>query len=330
MGPAGYLVMTEDIRPYVTPLRKKLLYYEQLETLEWRHPDRPGQVLWRGYNVYSYPAASRDGVAAAFVEDVFGQAKALTVVVGGEAKRVAVDPEHRYSSPRPSPAGKHVVAWDAACRDCDVGLLAVRVADGAVRLAAPREGGRFAGHGWADADTLLVLHTPAALEPATPPPRRVFPAERQTLWRIDLSAGEPRPSPLFTAEEGTRLSQLSVSLDGSRAVARAHHRDQDGLGILDLQSGALTFHPVAGKLAWPRLSPDNSLVVFSTGGGTREEIATLPATGGSPRLLTRNAVRDRYPVFSDDGARIYYETLDDDVVFPRRRTSFVASLPVPR
>lgn len=337
-GPNGYLVMTEDIRPYITPRVTKLTYYEQLETLEWRDPAKGATTLWQGYNVYSYPAASNDGLAAAFVEDVFGAAKTITVVgPGGEAKRVVIDETRRYSSPRPSSKGLHVAAYDRACRRCDDGLLVSRVSDGQPLFTATHEGGVFGGYTWLDDHRLVVLHTPKAPDAGAgerePKPDadtesegpRVFPAERQTVWLLDVSEPSPTPTVLFTTPEGTRLRQMSTNAAGEVLVFNIRGA---GVGLLPVASPSLTVHAVDGRIDWPKLSPDGRHVVFSAGARSSEDIAVMPASGATPpRRLTRNPERDRYPAFSADGRRVFFESLGDDPNFPKRRHSFVASVP---
>jgi hypothetical protein len=80
-------------------------------------------------------------------------------------------------------------------------------------------------------------------------------------------------------------------------------------------------------LGLPSLSPDGRAVVFEQSG----EIVHLLLESAQRTQLTRNRVRDRYPTFSPDGSRIYYESLDRDPNFPRRRSvSVVASVVTPQ
>ena len=335
-GPNGYLVMTEDIRPYVTPRVTKLTYYEQLETLEWRDPDKGAKTLWQGYNVYSYPSASNDGLAAAFVEDVFGAAKTITVVgPSGDAKRVVMDEKHRYSTPRPSANGVHVAAYDRECRRCDDGLLVSRVADGKPVFTAAHEGGVFGGYTWLDENRLVILHAPKAPDPAEDAEKepdaeaedpRVFPADRQTVWLLDVSKPTPIPTMLFTAPEGTRLRQMSTNAAGEVLVFNIRGAG-GGVGLIPVASPSLTVHAVNERIDWPKLSPDGKHIVFSIGRRSREDIAVMPASGGAPKRLTKNPERAHYPAFSGDGERVFVESLGDDPNFPKRRHSFVASVP---
>lgn len=336
-GPNGFLVMTEGIRPYVTPRNTKLGYFEQLETLEWRHPGGEKRTLWEGYNVYSYPSASNDGLAAAFVEDVFGMAKTVTVVgPDGEAKRVVVDEKHRFSTPRPSAKGTYVAAYDRECRRCDDGLLLMRVADGAKVFSAPHEDGVFGGYTWLDETRLALLHTPKGpADPETkrsevpldPDDPRVFPAHLQTVWLIDAAAEPPTPTALFTVPEGGRLRQISSNAKGDTLVFKFQGTETAGVALLPVAAPALKVLPVGRRIDWPKLSPDGTHVAFSIGRRSREDIAVMSTSGGDPKLLTKNPERDRYPAFSADGSRIFFETLGDDPNFTDRRHSFVASVP---
>ncbi len=326
-GPNGFLVMTEDIQPFVTPRNTRLSYYERLETLEWRRPDGSSRSLWQGYNVYSYPAASNDGRAAAFVEDIFGVAKTITVVGSeGDARRVVVDEAHRFSTPRPSADGVHVAAYDRECRRCDDGLLVLRVSDGARLFAAGHEGGVFGGYAWLDRDRLALLHTPTTDATEGAPPR-VFAAERQTVWVLDLTKPGPKPQALFTVPEGTRLRQISTNATGELLVFAARTPEGTGVALLPVAAPDLVMHAIGERVDWPRLSPDGRRLTFSIGRRSAEDIAVLPITGGAPTRLTKNPTRDRYPFFAADGGRIFFEALGDDPNFPRRRHSFVASVP---
>jgi Tol biopolymer transport system component len=59
-----------------------------------------------------------------------------------------------------------------------------------------------------------------------------------------------------------------------------------------------------------------------------DEVAVLDVASGAARVLTKNPYQERYPEFSSDGSRIYFESHDDDPVFPEHRyVSVIASVP---
>lgn len=66
---------------------------------------------------------------------------------------------------------------------------------------------------------------------------------------------------------------------------------------------------------WPAWSPDGSTIAYSDSGTTTldnsgfsptQEIWTVPASGGSPTRVTRNAVPDDMPAFSPTGAEMAF------------------------
>lgn len=370
-GPGGYLVKTEDVRPFVSPKKRDLRYFEALETLEWRTPEGEAKVLWSGYNVYSYPGASRDGRTVGLVEDLFGWAKTVTIITAdGTSKRLKVDPDHRYSNLEPSPTGRYVALYDRECRrGCPDRISVLRVEDGAELMMADNEGGTFGGFGWLDDGRLAVLHTPGVVdlgdedddgaeddgadedgaggegdepvagEPAAPAaegeaptpaaPARRFDSVAQTLWAVPVEGGPAEP--LLTVEEGVDLQWMSVGPDGKRVAFAARNPGGRGIAVFDIAGGALNLHLVDGNTSAPNWSPDGRRITFNLipydGRGSDEEIAVMSADGGDVTILTDNAHRDRYPRFSHDGQRIYYESLGKDPNFPRRGVAVIASVP---
>jgi hypothetical protein len=82
VGPDGVLVQTADVSPLVSPDSAELGEIIRLETLEWRSAgDAAPRVVWKGYHLYSYPSCASSGSPVVFVEDLFGRAKTITVVV---------------------------------------------------------------------------------------------------------------------------------------------------------------------------------------------------------------------------------------------------------
>lgn len=363
VGPAGHCVKTEATRPYVSPRTGKLRMLEELETIEWRPLTPPaegaapgGDARWSGYNVFGYPQISSDGQYVGFIEDLYGWAKAPSLIgPEGEAKRLLIDPDRRFSTPIPAPGGQALAVYVRAERRAPAGLL-VLDANGETLRELPPMGDGFGGFGWLDARTLLVLHTPAAPEvdevddagdegaakepapdaeaPAVlPEPTEAdpLPGTRQTLWRLSLDT--PLPTRIYVTAEGERLSWPTISPDGERVAFRRRHPEGSGLGVLSLgpEPSMLTIG-VAGRADSPRFSPDGQKLVFTERRGD-EEIALVDLSAEDPAAsvtyLTDNTVRDRYPAFSPDGKQILFEQLGEDPNHSRRSLGVVASVPVP-
>lgn len=341
-GPQGYLVKTENTHPYVSPRTLKLRLLEDLETVEWRTPDGERTVLWSGYNVFSYPGVSKDGRVVALVEDLFGWAKALTRIgPDGEPKRLILDEAQRFSSPEPSAQGTYVAAYARTCRRCPDALLVVD-AEGKTRLRASNEGGRFDGFTWLDDRRLVVVHTPAptaeGAAPADegaaddPPPgdAGLFPAERQTVWVVDVGASPPRPTALRQSDVDEHLGWVSADPAGERLAFRLQHPEGSGLAVLNVADGQLTRLLIPGRVSSPKFSPAGAWLTFNyrpNGKGRDEEIAVMPTAGGPVKVLTDNDTRDRYPTFDHTGKRIYFESLGKDPNHPKRHVALIASIP---
>lgn len=336
-GPEGYLVKTESITPFVSPTSVSLGWIEALETVEWRAPKGEAHLLWSGYNVYGYPTATPGGGPVALVEDLFGWAKTITVIEPtGEARRLRVDPEHRFSAPALAPGGALLAIEDRACRrGCPADLIVLATPDGAERLRLKPEGGAFDGHAWLDARRLAFLHTPAA-EGDAPAGERRLDQPRQTLWIAEFGAGGEAPAPkaIYTVNEGVSLSWPRAAPDGRRLAFAYRGPEFHGLGVLDLEGPEgphLTARDVGGRASAPAFSPDGARIAFNLvpidDRGDRE-IAVVPTAGGTVTRLTDNPFEDRYPQWSADGQRIFFESLDDDPNFRRRRSvNVIASVP---
>lgn len=346
-GPKGFLVKTEDEELYVDPDNNKLRRLESLETLAWKTPASTpdtaptATVLWSGYNIYSYPGVTQDGKIAALVEDLFGWAKTVTLILeDGTAKRLKIDGEKRFSSLKPSPTGKAVALYERACRKC-VDELVVLAADGAERFRTGNEGGTLHGFAWISDDKLLIMHSPKRVplegdeEAAEPDEARLFNAVDQTIWLLDLAASKPAVESVHIVDMDVSLSWVRVSHDFKKVAFAASTKDGPAIGVLDIAARVLEFHPTPGGVSAPNFSPDGKWIAFNIWPedqrGRDEEIGIMPASGGPVQVLTDNRYRDRYPYFSHDSAQIFYESLDKDPNFNGRRSiSVIASVPVPQ
>ncbi len=303
VGAAGICVKTEAARPYFSPRRRKLRMLEELETVEWR-PMGGGeaQVLWAGYNVPGYPRVAPDGGSIAFVEDIFGWAKAPTLIADGEAKRLLVDPQRYFTQAQPAPGAGAVAMFAQAERRGPRGVLVLDRA-GETLLDLPPTGGSYDGLTWGDAKSLLLLQTPPAppgaeaddegdgsdeenadpAEPAVDPAVRPFvETPAQTLWRVPVDGGEP--TVLYVAAPGERLRWMRRSPDGARvAFERRVQRSRSpgspadeapaadteplpepGLAVLDLSAepATLTALPLPRRVEAPSFSPDGRWLTF--------------------------------------------------------------------
>jgi hypothetical protein len=149
----------------------------------------------------------------------------------------------------------------------------------------------------------------------------------RAVWRVPTGGGAP--TRLFTLSETQYLSWPAVDAKAEHAAFAARIDDEYVLAVLDIAQGNLRHLAVErGPVEQPLFSPDGKHLAFTQGGGTRQEIMVSPIGLESAKALTQNRVRDRYPRFSADGTRIWFETLDDDPNFPRARNVVVlASVP---
>ncbi|MCA9527513.1 MAG: PD40 domain-containing protein [Myxococcales bacterium] len=357
-GPDGFLVKTADEELYVNPESSQMRRLEAMEGLVWKRPDDQGTVvrpLWTGYNIYSYPGVTADGGVAALVEDLFGWAKTVTLIGrDGKFQRLRVDPKHRYSNLTPSPTGKAVAFYDRECRRCEDTLVVLDAA-GKPRFQADREGGRFEGYAWLDDDRLVVMHTPATRLGGEPPvddeegeeeedggaeaaaagdapPTRMFDGVDQTIWLLDIRNSTVVPQSLYVVDEGQSLAWVRASRDGGKVAFSGRNQDGPAIAVLDVEARVMTFIPTPGPTEAPVFSPDGASVAFNVwprGQGRDAEIGLAAAAGGEVTVLTDNPHDDRYPHFSHDGQRIFFESRGDDPNFPRKRNiSFIASVAV--
>ncbi|MFN3198088.1 MAG: TolB family protein [Bradymonadia bacterium] len=342
-GPLGHLVKTEPESLYVSISSKKLYRLEGLETLEWRPDEGEAKILWSGYNVYSYPSVSLGGDTVMLVEDLYGWAKALTLIdAEGKSERLRIDPDQRYTSPQASPKGTYAAFYVRDCyktSECPTRLEALRVSDGEGLISIEHDEGNFEGRAFADDKTLLFMHrsrkaTQTAiiegggtgsvdgLEGGLEQPA-------DTLWKVDLSASKPTPEVLWTAPSASmRTGWLTTSADGKWA-AFSVTSPSDGIGLVDLSTGEMILRPVTGAPSAPRFSHDSTRITFNAVPPAErdEEVYVMPVSAGPAVRLTDNSFRDRYPHFGADGSRIYFESLDRDPNFRRRGVSVISSVP---
>lgn len=355
--PLGWLRSANDVRPFYVAGAEKMGWITELEVLEWRSVEDPTKAvpLWKGYNLYGYPSAEpTTGVPVVLVEDLFGWAKTITIIdKSGKARRVRVDTAHRFVDPKVAPGGKFAAMWDRPCQTCSAELLVVRVADGETVFASSPKDGVISAYTFVDGHTLALLETPKVDVPLPvdkdkekgktaagdgPSPKPAAPpgddeddatAVAQHLFLLDLDAPAPARRVVAKAKPGERWATPKADAAGKHIVVETA---KGMLAVVDLGTGEARTITVPGAATWPSFSPDGAWIAFELhAGGQPAEIAAAPAAGGAVQVLTKNAFRDRFPLFSSDGKRIVYETIDEDPTFPKHRlVVWVASVPAPR
>ncbi|EYF00217.1 Hypothetical protein CAP_1059 [Chondromyces apiculatus DSM 436] len=319
VGPAGALVKTADVTPFISPGSLDLNYNVRMETVVWRAPDGTEKPLWTGYHVFSQPSAAPEGAPVLFVEDLFGWAKTLTVVgADGKARRLRVDPEHRFVGPEVAPGGKLAALYDRACRECAGDLLVVSLDDGSERYLLPLDGGEFHGFAWLGPSLLAHLYRPA-------PPPEGGDAPRQALSIVDLGKTPPAIVRKIEVPRGETWANPSASADGRRLALVQFGEGLPRLATVEVETGKLTAHDPGGRADEPALSPDGTRIAFNREG----DIALLTVATGETLALTSNRFPERSPRFSPDGKRVYFQSLGQDPNYPRRQVALIASVEVP-
>ncbi len=338
VGPNGALVSTNDVKPFYFADSKGLGFFHQLETLEWRAPDGTKKTMWQGYNFFGYPGVAPSGasaiVIAVVIEDLFGWAKTITVITSetgaqGKPKRVRVDPSHRFLDPRVAPGGKLAAMYDRPCADCPSAFLVSSLVDGKDVFRVEHEEGHFGGYTWLDATHVAILHTATKSDdghtlvppkPTTPPgsdDKNLL--GRQGVYVIDCAASPAAIVERYGIPLIDVLTMPSASPKGD-LIAFEHREGKRAIALLRRPSGELVDRALPGHARSPTFSPDGSELAFELLVTGTQEIAVVSVTEGEPRVLTRNPFRDRYPLFSTDGTKIFYESLGDDPNFPQQRS----------
>lgn len=331
VGTKGVLRVSAPVELYYDPTRAEILRRERLETLEWFEGDGAPEVIWRGYNAFTYPSASADGSTALIVEDLYGWARSLAVIRGDKLKRIRVEHERALSQPRVSPDKRFVALVDRRCRRCDeeIAVLSLEDAKETYRIG-PEQYHRIGAFKWMDDEHLVVVAQP----PLPPEPEPAGDEE-------EAPAPEPRPLAVYRVslagewelliDEGFRTYVDPVMSPDQKWLAVSDYRD--GVLLYDVSQKTNRVVSVGGRASALSFSGDSKRLVFEVDrlpGSGEAEIAILSVAGGDATRLTQNPWPDRYPLFSPDGKRIYFEARNPDPVFRGLRTvSRIASVPVP-
>lgn len=209
-----------------------------------------------------------------------------------------------------TPDDKHIIIWGQGK------LWKVEVASGqaeAIPFEATakhrfQETVRFAQKAFEPSFTVKVIrHAVTAPDGKT----LVFSAVGH-LWSKQLPDGKPKR---LTASADFEF-EPSFSPDGSELVYVTWDDEEMGaIYRMSLSTGkSRKLTQEKGIYRTPAFSPDGKLIVYQKEGGNGHQgyafckepgIYTIPAEGGSPKLVTP---KGEYPVFSQDGSRIFYQT----------------------
>ncbi|HHH10553.1 MAG TPA: hypothetical protein ENK23_00545 [Sorangium sp.] len=326
-GAAGVLLSTAPTTPYYEPTDGRLLRYHHLETIEWRNDAGDRTLLWEGYNLFGYPSAARAGTPVVLVEDLFGWARSLalisTAAPASDApapnkprrqrplSRLKVKPVRKLSTPRLSPDGRWIAYTDKACVRCvrEVTVIDALAPDHPeqVRLQAPAYTS-IGDYRWLNNKQLMMvarIHDEDGTRSA---------GEGYGLWALDVANG--RRSSLLLGH-GAQLATPVATTDGT-TVAIAHVNG-NAVVVLDVENNHVRRHAVGGRPSSLAFSPDGRWLVFELLDKRHRDIAALNVATGKLVRLTDNDAPDRFPQFSANGKRVYFEARNTDPLFGRKR-----------
>ena len=317
IGEGGYYVKTADVTPHFSKRRSELVRSEALETITFRPLDQAAlpttdpaapKPMWKGYHVYSYPSSQVDGDRVAFVEDLFGWAKTITVVdKSGASKRVRVDPEHRFVDPKVSPGGKYVAVYDRPDRSAPADLMVLDTDTGKEVFGFHTENQSLGGFTWIDDKRLGFVYVPQSSA-----------GEDQDFAVVDVSRQPLSIEHPYRAKPGEDIRMPAASRDG-KLVVYVTRGSPAGIAVIDTATWTRKVHPVEGVVSWPIFSPDATRVAFEVLARGNDDIGMLTLATGAVTKLTAGRGDERQPRFSADGKKIVFEVHYRDPVFPRSR-----------
>ncbi|MBK8258491.1 MAG: PD40 domain-containing protein [Polyangiaceae bacterium] len=317
-GDGGYFVKTADVTPFYSSQSRKLVRHEALETIEWRplgSPARPTtdeaapKPMWKGYHVYSYPSSQPDGDRVAFVEDLFGWAKTITIAdKGGKTRRIRVDPEHRFVDPRLAPGGRYVAVYDRPEAGAAADLMVLDTNDGKEVFGIHTDNESLGGFTWLDDRRVAFVYVPDGSTD-----------NRRVIAVVDVSRQPLSIEKPFTGKPGEELRNPSASPDGSKLVCVSSYAKPM---VVVIDTSAWTrkdFDAAEWRPSWPVISRDGTKVAFETRVRRNTDIALLSLETGAITKLTDDFGDHATPRFSPDGTKVLFEVRYKDPVFPTKR-----------
>jgi hypothetical protein len=330
LGASGFFAKSSAIRPFYSPANESLGYFLELERLYWQSTDGKQRSVFEGYNVLGYASASPDGTTTAYVEDLYGAVTALHAVRGLEPpKRVFMDPKLRLAEPKVAPGGGLAAVWARTCRDCPAAVLVVDLTTSKEVYRSDPKLEPLGGFVWLGPRRLGTLVRSTAVVAAKPDNEEdaAPAAPSQRLQAIEFDATPPKVIVLGSSSGEARLTMPSSSGDGSRVVFSRYAEDNMNLALYDDKTGKL--EPLAVSDAnEPSISPAGDKIAFMFDNDI--SIYDIATKASAPLTHTGGDFSLRYPQFSLDGKRVYFEVRTKDPVYPQERSlGAVASVPVP-
>ena len=316
----GYFVKTADVTPFYSLKRRDLVGHEALETIEWRSLDaKPTDpaILWKGYHVYSHPSSAPGGERVAFVEDLFGWAKTITIADrSGKTKRVRVDPEHRFVDPQLAPGGKYVAVYDRPERRAPADLMVLDTETGKEVFGLHTDNKSLGSFCWLDEKRIAFIYVPERSGGAS-----------QVVGVLDVSKQPQSIEHPFRAKPDEGLAEIAASRDGKRLVFVRITSDAPALGVIETTTWTSKLHPIEAPFEWPSFSPDGEHVTFQLSGGGQTDIAAITLATGAVKRLTQTSLNEYLPQFTADGKRVLFTVGDKDPILSRvRRLNRIASV----
>ncbi len=315
----GPLVHIQSVRPFFSPLQNDLAYIRDLERISFLSPNGQEQEMYRGYNVYGYPGVDRDGKHIVLIEDIFGWARAVTLIdAPGKTKRLLVDPRRYPVEPALSTDGSAVALWDRACKTCVARLLVLSLPDGK-RLYTGGDGETaLAGLAWVGPKRMVFLERP--------PPKQESGADdpdaavgEQRLMELNVGESAPKPIEIHKSVAGESYGPPSASADGRYIAMSRWGAVRSDLAVFDREEKKLTVYDIAWRVQRPTMSPDGKSVTFEQTG----DIFTFGFESSKSTRITQNPSDERYPLFSLDGKSVLFESRSRDPNFASRTISSI-------
>lgn len=320
-GSHGFLVQRNRAEPFYNLEELSLGRLNGMEELVWVKHDGTEEPVTQAYNLFSYATAHPSGYPVVYIEDLYGWAKSVTVTHEDKStERLRIDPDHRYLAPAVSVDKRLVAVTDRACQRCPNGLLVLDIKTKKERFALAGNKGRRGDFGFAGPSSLFYVFLPPAVEV-----EGKTTAPRLEIRQLDFSADQVSEKVFYTFEEGERVSDLSVGENGEWFVVLASLKTGRVALVFDAKTGKKTEYPAGYRVKGVHASPVARELVYESQG----EIYHFDLVSQEETKMTRNYRRDRYPYFSEDGSRIYFEALSDDPNFKRLNVSSIASVRTP-